>query len=434
MKSIENCDLDSSAIRVDSPHTVQALRRLGLQLEDLQPSRKPDFSVSLLSPQMLSKRMQSYEQRRRQWIEDVKKLRVQLQSHSPAKTSSTSPSSTSRLKPYQLREKHSLQLLRAKRLEQIKLLAEADYFYQQRLSQSQAVAERSCMHQREKKCEGLALPCGNEQVKTSLRQAKKVLLQAKLSSFQTPSKASTQQLEEFTRQVQVAKERLAVHKQASPVRVAQTNVARLVDLRKALLESEKLRKVKLEASFSLKDEAAQERMTYIRQLRTLRIQDFSEKERKRQTHIAHVQQEKEERLRQKSQQVEVRMQTVASKAERAKSLKQEESRQKGVMRLLKHTDTLRNLQRLQRVHDYSRQQVLCRIQEEDLLRMTRQVTKAQQALSRQLLHKQLLTERHAITRDFDRLLSLKGPQFQTGVTALLNRSENGLASWKKHQY
>jgi len=409
---------------------VQALRCLGLQLEDLRPARKSDFSASLLSPQVLDKHAQSYEQRRLQWIEDVKKLRVQLQSHSPAKTSSTSPSSTSRLRPYQLREKHSLELLRAKRLGQLRLLAEADYFYQQRLSQSQAVAERSCMHKREKKLEGLFLTSGDEQERDSLLQAKKSAIQAQLSSFQVPSRATTQQFQEFTRQVQVTKARIATHKPTSPAQTAQANVNQLVELRKARLEGEKQRRVQLEVSMSLKDEAVQERMTCIRQLRSLRIQNFSEKEKKRQTRIAAVQHEKEEKLRQRSQQVEVKMQTAASKAERAKSLKQAESRRKGAIHLLKRTDTLRNLQRLQRVHDYSRQQALCRIQEEEVIRATRQITKAQQAHSRQLLHKQLLTEKHAITRDFDRLLYMKGPQFRAEVSAALNKSVGGMTTWE----
>ena len=411
MRSIENCDLDSPACRLDSPLSLRALRCLGLQLADLQPLSKPNLSTALFTPQ----HAQSYEQRRLQWIADVKKLRLQFQSRSPAKTSSASPMST-RLKPYHLREKHSLGILRAKKLEQLRQLAEADYFYEQ---QSRANVERSCMHQREKNCR--ALDCHERSAQVlSFVQAKKTALQTQLAAFKVPSKQVTQ--DGLTAQVQVAKARLAVPKSVSPLHQGQANVVQLLELRKARLERESQRQIQLEASFSQKDEAVQERVAYIKQLRLDRIQTFSEKERKRQNHIEQVRQERDARLQQRRREVEAMMQTVDSKAERAKSIKREESKKKGILHQIKCKDTLKNLERLQRAQDFSRQLVLSRIQEQDFLCTSRQLSKARQARSRQLLHKQLLSERHAFSRDFERMLTMKGPQFRTGVSTLLNKS------------
>lgn len=422
MRSIENCDLDSPACRLDSPHSLRALRCLGLQLEDLQPLSKPNLSAALHSPQHI----QSYEQRRLQWIADVKKLRLQFQSNSPVKTSSTSPMS-SRLKPYHLREKHSLGILQAKKLEQLRQLAEADYFYEQ---QSRANVERSCMHQREKNCRALANCHERSAQVLSFVQAKKTALQTQLAAFKVPSKQVTQQ--GLTAKVQVAKARLAVPKSISPLHQGQENVVQLLELRKARLEHENQRQMQLEASFTQKDEAAQERVAYIKQLRLERIQSFSEKERKRQAHIEQVRQEKDAKLQERRKEVEAMMRTVENKAERAKSLKREESRKKGILHQFKCEDTLKNLKRLQRAQDFSRQLALSRIQEQDFLCTSRQLSKAMQARSRQLLHKQLLSERHTFSRDFERMLTMKGPQFRAGVSALLNRSVDANLGRKKY--
>lgn len=420
MRSIENCDLDSPACRLDSPLSMRALRCLGLQLPDLQPLSKPN--LLLLSPQ----HAQSYEQRRLRWIADVKKLRLQFQSHSPAKTSSTSPMS-SRLKPYSLREKHSLGILQAKKLEQLRQLAKADYFYEQH---TRANVERSCMHQREK----ISLVLSNCHERSaqvlSFVQAKKTALQTQLAAFKVPSKQVTQQ--GLTAQVQIAKARLAVPKTVSRLHQGQENVVHLLELRKARLERESQRQMQLEASFSQKDEAAQERVAYIKQLRLDRIQTFSEKERQRQVHIEQVKQEKDAKLQQRRKEVEAMLQSVQSKAERAKSMKREESKKKGILHQIKREDTQKNFERLQRAQDFSRQLVLSRIQEQDFLCTSRQLSKARQARSRQLLHKQLLSARHAFSRDFERMLTMKGPQFRTEVSALLNKSADAYLGWKKY--
>lgn len=410
MRSIENCDL--SCPRLDSPNSLQALRRLGLQQQDLQPLTSRKFAGSLLSPQAFTKHFQSFEQRRLQRIEEVKELRRQLLSNSPTKASSTSPMSTSRLKPFPLREKHALEVIWSQRMRQLKHLREAEFFYRsrdtQKLLDSQSGLERSRMMNREKYRQSQTL--GKTQLRSNLTenrlkrelknltilQAKKEELQVQLRQLKTPCKCVKEHLQEVTVRVQAAKERLKAKSgtQVSPVRKAQANLMKLLD-----------QQVELKEQLHLRDKTVEERLLHRRQQRMTRIQSFAQKQKERKVRSQLARQLKDDELEQKRKAVEAEMRKADSQVQRARSVMRDQSRLKGEISLLRTADILHNREILRRAQDYSRQVTLQRIQEENLQTTERQVLKAQQARQRQQLSKQLLLERHTITRTFERLMS-----------------------------
>ena len=504
MTSIEDFDANSPTAQIESPASVEAMRRLGFELTDLLFQPKEEFAKTVMHTERLDQRYAAYEHRRLQRVEEVKLLRRKLKSPhmSPLQKSTNSarnsPPTPTRLKPIEEREKHYLEVLKAKREAHLRQIAEAERYHQVRLKQHLLVTQEQSERERQRKREEYEktkdLEALRQEHKSFLAEAhrthqdlsflkvKKEQLRAQLASLRSISssdsirKVAAEQLQELAKKVETQRQRLLSKKTVrsrlqdteskSVFLTAKANLDQLLSSDSSVLrlsrhskhmtdlEEKRLltKRVKVQQrqeretrmlhrvedqSYKLiqkkdelvhKDEAIRERVAHVRKTRESRLKALSEKERQRHMHSEQARQQQEEEFKAKLLEVDASLQQAVQKAERSLSHRDEENKRRKELNHLHRTDTLKNVQRIRKAESYMRDLALSRISEERTARLLQQEARNAQARQRQLLHKQLLSERHRIVQDFDRILNKKGPTFlfDEHVSELLNNSTESI--------